>query len=88
MAIARTVKPDDPGGAALRMSDVQKMDSINWVAISPDGRRIASASQDQAAWLWDGVTGQSVAPLRGHTEAVWHAAFSPDGRRVVTASAD
>ena len=39
-------------------------------------------------WLWDGVTGQSIAPLGGHTESVWNAIFSPDGRRVVTASAD
>ncbi len=38
--------------------------------------------------LWDGVTGQSIAPLGGHTESVWNAIFSPDGRRVITSSAD
>ncbi len=62
--------------------------TVRWVAFGPDGRRVVSASSDQTAWLWDGVTGRPLAHLRGHTEGRWQAIFSPDGRRVVTASAD
>ncbi|HEV3263501.1 MAG TPA: protein kinase, partial [Gemmataceae bacterium] len=62
--------------------------SINAVAFSPDGKRVATASFDQTGRLWDGRTGQLLAVLRGHTGRVWHVLFSPNGTRVVTASDD
>jgi hypothetical protein len=38
--------------------------------------------------IWNAMTGQPIATLIGHQDAVLSAAFSPDGTRVVTASAD
>jgi len=57
-------------------------------SFSPDGRRVATASNDETARVWDTITGETIAELRGHAGDVWSASFSPDGRRVVTASQD
>ena len=62
--------------------------SIKAVAFSPDGKRVVTASSDQTARLWDGLTGQLLAVLGGHTGRVKHVLFSPNGTRVVTASDD
>ena len=55
---------------------------------SPDGARVATASNDGTARVWDAATGRPIAVLKGHDLAVNSAAFSPDGARVVTASWD
>jgi len=54
---------------------------------SPDGTRIATASQDDTARLWDARTGEELAVLK-HRSDVNSVAFSPDGRLVVTAGQD
>ena len=58
------------------------------VAFSPDGRRIASASEDQTVKVWDADSGQETLTLKGHTSSVTGVAFSPDGRRIASASVD
>ncbi|MDI6102325.1 hypothetical protein QLQ12_27275 [Actinoplanes sp. NEAU-A12] len=59
------------------------------VAFSPDGKRLASTSEDQTARLWDPATGQPVgSPLTGHTGAVMSVAFSPDGKLLASTSDD
>ena len=55
---------------------------------SPDGRRIVTASKENAAIIWDVATARTIAMLRGHGSYVRFAAFSPDGSRIVVASED
>ncbi len=58
------------------------------MAYSPDGKRLATASEDQTAKVWDAETGKELLTLRGHSGSVYGVAYSPDGKRLATASAD
>jgi len=61
---------------------------VDGVAFNPDGKRLATASWDQTARVWDAVSGQELLTLRGHSGSVWSVAFSPDGKRLATTSDD
>jgi len=58
------------------------------IAFSPDGKLLASGSEDATAKLWDTNTGAEVRTLGGHTGTVNEVAFSPDGALLATASDD
>jgi WD40 repeat protein len=61
---------------------------VLFASFSPDGKRIATASSDTTARIWDASTGRQIRVLRGHTATVTSARFSPDGTRLVTSSKD
>ncbi|MEV4924325.1 nSTAND1 domain-containing NTPase [Streptomyces roseoverticillatus] len=63
-------------------------DDVYGVAISPNGRTVATASNDHTAKLWDIASQRLLATLAGHTGQVVTVAFSPDGRLIATASKD
>jgi WD40 repeat protein len=63
---------------------------VRAIAISPNGRILASASQDNTAQLWNLETGQPIgSPLIHDSEnAVWCTSFSADGMLLVTGCED
>jgi WD40 repeat protein len=48
---------------------------------------VVTASNDNAARVWNAATGQVILKLEGHVD-VFAAVFSPDGQRIVTTSDD
>jgi WD40 repeat protein len=55
------------------------------VALSADGRRLASADGN-VIQLWDAAAGKPLGDLRGHTDTVRVLAFSPDASRLASAA--
>lgn len=61
---------------------------VNWVAISPDNRFMATAAANGVVKLTDLKNGFSEGTLAGHTASVATANFDKNGKRLVTASED
>ncbi|MBN1804316.1 MAG: protein kinase [Sedimentisphaerales bacterium] len=63
---------------------------VDCVAISPDGKRIASGGQtDHAIKIWDRETGKELINIpEAHLDIIRCVSFSPDGKRLISGSAD
>ena len=61
---------------------LQHRENIITAAFSPDGRFVATASQDRTARVWDADTGDPVTPPFRNPATVYQALFSPDSRQL------
>lgn len=81
-----TVRLWDAGTASARVLHTHA-GKVTDLAVSPDGRNVASASWDGTIGLSD-LTGGNTDTLAGHGSNVNAVAFSGDGRALYSASAD
>jgi WD40 repeat protein len=58
------------------------------VAFRPDGKVLATGSQDSTIRLWNAETGDELSILRGHQGYVDRLSFSPDGERIASWARD
>jgi WD40 repeat protein len=58
------------------------------VAVSPDGRYIATAGEETRVFLFDAIAGKLSKILSGHVDFVNALAFSPDGHYLASAGAE
>jgi WD40 repeat protein/KaiC/GvpD/RAD55 family RecA-like ATPase len=57
------------------------------ISFSPDGKTIASASDDRTVKLWS-IEGRELHTFKGHSSKVTSVSFSPDGKTIASASED
>ena len=60
--------------------------SINYVAFSPNGDRLVTASDDNTAIVWNVESGAKIARLEGHKYHVMRAEFIASGHEIITSS--
>ncbi|MDJ0516540.1 MAG: AAA-like domain-containing protein, partial [Trichodesmium sp. MO_231.B1] len=60
---------------------------VSAVAISPDGKTIASAADDTTIKVWN-IEGQLLHSFVAHNDKIWKLAFTPDSQTIVSASQD
>jgi WD40 repeat protein len=72
----------------LRFTLAGHTSNIFCLMFSPDGRRVATSSDDRTIKLWNTATGHEVFTLRGHGGGVPSLAFTPDGHRIVSGGED
>jgi WD40 repeat protein/serine/threonine protein kinase len=86
------------GEAGVQLWDVATHEALSawptsshlceFLAYSPDGRRLAVGTFEGAVELWDTGTGQKAATFSGHAGPIQMVAFSPGGTRLASAGHD
>ncbi len=86
--IDRTVRIWDASSGAVRRQLDAHDAAVNALALSADGRALASADQSGTVNLWSLTEEGEPASLSSHEGAIWALAFSPDGETLASAGDD
>jgi WD40 repeat protein len=57
---------------------------IRSIAVSKDGKRALTGSQDHTMRLWDLTKGTEIKTFKGHTSWTWQVCFSPDEKQALS----
>ncbi len=82
----RAALSDGVTGKFRKWLDVNQV-HIYGMALSPDGKQLATTSLDKTVHLWSLPEGKELRVLHGHTES-GAAAFTPDGKTLASAGMD
>lgn len=77
-----------PPGGNLSLIAACHSNWVNAVAVSPDGKKVISASLDYTAKVWDINTGKNLLTFTDHIDSVTAVALTPDGEKVISGSDD
>jgi RNA polymerase sigma factor (sigma-70 family) len=81
-----------PAGAVTRLGTARgrHAERLSALALSPDGKLLATRAGDDRVRLWEAATGKELHVLSGAQESpgLWGFAFAPDGKTLVTGGAD
>ena len=61
---------------------------VHALAYAPDGRTLASASEDETVKLWEVATGRLIRTFKGPAGNINSVAISPDGKHLLAGSGD
>jgi WD40 repeat protein len=61
---------------------------VTHLALSRDGKLVATAGSNREIHVWDASTGKALHILKGHEDGVWCVAFAPDGKTLASGSDD
>lgn len=76
------------GAVVRRFPSSDGQGGLGTMAFSPDGKRLATGTDDGRVTVWDVTAGEALAPFGGHDGIVTGLAFSPDGKRLVSTASD
>ncbi len=75
-------------GASASPKPLRSIDAhggwVRAVAVSPDGRTVASCGNDNLVELWSVADSKHLKTLSGHESHVYNVAFHPEGKRLVS----
>jgi WD40 repeat protein/serine/threonine protein kinase len=81
--------PGVPAGQVPLRATLRGHQGPVWsVAFAPDGRLLATGSDDATLRFWDAATGRQEAVLAGHTSAVLAVAFAHSGKFLLSGDSD
>lgn len=67
---------------------LEHLGDIYCIAFSPDGKLLATGSQDKTVRIWEVKTGKEQKIIAGETHHIWSVTFSPDGTRLAFGDGD
>jgi WD40 repeat protein len=78
----------DQSTGVVKLAFVAESINIMSMAMSPDGKYLASGGFHGVVSIWNAETGKLVLSWKAHDQLITRLVFSPDGRKLVSAGAD